>query len=67
MNALPLSPDQAQLIVVDVQGRLARMMHESDAVIGQVQAPDSSGYDSWTCRLSGPNNCRKNSARRCPS
>lgn len=37
MNALPLSPDRAQLILVDVQGKLARMMHESDALIGQIR------------------------------
>ena len=28
-----LDPDRAQLIVVDVQGRLARLMHDSDAMI----------------------------------
>lgn len=28
-----LDPDRSQLVVVDVQGRLARLMHESDAMI----------------------------------
>jgi len=32
-----LSTDSAQLIVVDIQGKLARLMHESEAMIGQAR------------------------------
>ncbi|MEN1727049.1 MAG: hydrolase [Pseudomonadota bacterium] len=37
MNAYLPTTENAQLVLVDVQGKLARLMHESDAMIGQIR------------------------------
>jgi len=61
-----LTASTTGLLVVDIQGKLARLVEESSALIAN-SARLVQGPRRWVCRLSGWNRIRTSWGQRCPS
>lgn len=61
-----LTTTNTGLLVVDIQGKLARLVEGSDALIANT-AKLVAGPDCWACRLSGWSRTRTSSGLPCPS